>query len=205
MWLWVVFVFGSYLENAILTTSPPYKMSLPDKTSILTTRPSWKNVHPEKMSILTKHTFLTKRLLTFSQHKSWALKHVPKICPKYAQDMPKICQRRTRDIPQLRFRYAQDMSKICPRYARDMPKICTRYAKDMPKICSRYAQDMPRIPSSYGQDMPSNPLIHGRITDICDIIIYKRGPLSVTDTMRGSPERDGHWNQAPKGTPLEEG
>ena len=53
-----VFVFGSCLENAILTTSPPYKMSLPDKTSIL-----------------TKHTFLTKRLLTFSQHKSWALKH----------------------------------------------------------------------------------------------------------------------------------
>ena len=33
-----VFVFGSCLENAILTTSPPYKMSLPDKTSILTKR-----------------------------------------------------------------------------------------------------------------------------------------------------------------------
>ena len=29
------FVFGSCLENAILTTSPPYKMSLPDKTSII--------------------------------------------------------------------------------------------------------------------------------------------------------------------------
>ena len=64
-----VFVFGSCLENAILTTSPPYKMSLPDKTSILP------NLHPDKMSILTKHTFLTKRLLTFSQHKSWTLKH----------------------------------------------------------------------------------------------------------------------------------
>ena len=35
-----VFVFGSCLENAILTTSPPYKMSLPDKTSIPTKRPS---------------------------------------------------------------------------------------------------------------------------------------------------------------------
>ena len=28
-----------------LTTSPPYKMSLPDKTSILTKRPSWQNIH----------------------------------------------------------------------------------------------------------------------------------------------------------------
>ena len=69
------FVFGSCLENAILTTSPPYKMSLPDKTSILTKRPSWQNVHPGKMSILIKHTFVTKRLLTFSQHKSRALIH----------------------------------------------------------------------------------------------------------------------------------
>ena len=31
------------------------------------------------------------------------------------------------------------------------------------------------------QSMPSNPLIHGIITNICDIIIYKRGSLSVTD------------------------
>ena len=45
------------------------------KCLFLTKRPSWQNVHPDKMSILTKHTFLTKRLLTFSQHKSWALKH----------------------------------------------------------------------------------------------------------------------------------
>ena len=30
--------------------------------------------------------------------------------------------------------------------------------------------------------MPSNPLIHGIITNICDIIIYRRGTLSVTYT-----------------------
>ena len=70
-----VFVFVSCLEIAILTTIPPDKMSLPDKTSILTKRPSWQNVHPGKMSILIKHTFVTKRLLTFSQHKSRALIH----------------------------------------------------------------------------------------------------------------------------------
>ena len=35
-----VFVFVSCLEIAILTTIPPDKMSLPDKTSILTKRPS---------------------------------------------------------------------------------------------------------------------------------------------------------------------
>ena len=55
----------------------------------------------------------------------------------------------------------------------------------MLKICPRYAQNMPRIHSSYGQDMPSNPLIHGRITHICDIIIYKRGTVSVSYPMRG--------------------
>ena len=55
--LWVVnrfSVFGSCLENAILTTSPPYKMSLPDKTSILTKCPYWQNVHPDKTYIRDK-------------------------------------------------------------------------------------------------------------------------------------------------------
>ena len=28
-----------------------------------------------------------------------------------------------------------------------------------------------------------NPLIHGIITNVCDIIIYKRGPLSVADIV----------------------
>ena len=55
---------------------------------------------------------------------------------------------------------------------------------------------MPRIPSRYGQDMPSNPLIHGKITDICDIIIYKRGTVNVTNTMRGYRERDEHASGA---------
>ena len=45
--------------------------------------------------------------------------------------------------------------------------------------------DMPRIPSRSGQDMPSDPLIHGIITNICDIIIYKRGTVSVSYPMRG--------------------
>ena len=44
--------------------------------------------------------------------------------------------------------------------------------------------DMPRIPSRSGQDMPSDPLIHGIITNICDIIIYKRGPVSVTNIVQ---------------------
>ena len=58
----------------------PWKCN-PDNKSSLQNVSSWQNVHhwqnvqPDKMSILTKHTFLTKRLLTFSQHKSWALKH----------------------------------------------------------------------------------------------------------------------------------
>ena len=40
---------------------------------------------------------------------------MPKIFPRYTQDIPKICPR-----------YAQNMPEICPRYARDMPKT---YAK----------------------------------------------------------------------------
>ena len=52
----------------------PWKCN-PDNKSSLQNVSSWQNVHPDKMSILTKHTFLTKCLLTFSQHKSWALKH----------------------------------------------------------------------------------------------------------------------------------
>ena len=47
------------------------------------------------------------------------------------------------------------------------------------------AQDMQWIPSRYGQDMPSNPLICVIITNICDIIIYKRGTVSVSYPMRG--------------------
>ena len=34
-----------------------------------------------------------------------------------------------------------------------------------------------------------NPLIHGIITELCDIIIYKRGTLSVADTKE--IQRDG--------------
>ena len=50
---------------------------------------------------------------------------MPKICPRYVQDIPKICPR-----------YAQDMFKICPRYAENMPKLCPRNDQDMPKILS---------------------------------------------------------------------
>ena len=48
------------------------------------------------------------------------------------------------------------------------------------RICQNYARVC--------QSMPS-PLIHGIITDICDIIIYKRGTLSVADTKE--VQRDG--------------
>ena len=50
---------------------------------------------------------------------------MPRICPKYAQDMSEICPRYFQDSP----RYARDMHKICPRYARYIPKIYTRYAR----------------------------------------------------------------------------
>ena len=56
---------------------------------------------------------------------------MPKICPRYAQDMPKIC-----------LRYARDMPNICPRYAQGMPEICLRYAQDMLEICPRYAKEI---------------------------------------------------------------
>ena len=48
------------------------------------------------------------------------------------------------------------------------------------RICQNYARVC--------QSMPS-PLIHGIITNICDIIIYKRGTLSVADTKE--IQRDG--------------
>ena len=94
----------------------------------------------------------------------------------------------------------QEYARICqsmPEYARVCQSVreYARDAQDMLKICPRYAQNMPRIHSSYGQDMPSNPLIHGRITHICDIIIYKRGTVNVTDTLRGYRERDGHYEK----------
>ena len=47
---------------------------------------------------------------------------MPKICPRYAQDMPEICPRYVQDMPEICLRYAQDMLKICPRYAKEICK-----------------------------------------------------------------------------------
>ena len=58
---------------------------------------------------------------------------MPRICPKYAQDMPEICQRYAQDSP----RYARDLHKICPRYARYIPKIYPIYAQYMPDIYAK--------------------------------------------------------------------
>ena len=84
---------------------------------------------------------------------------MPKICPRYAQDMPEICPRYAQDMPEICPRYAQDMPKIFPRYAQYMPKICPRYAQDMPKFSPRYSQDMPKICTwcmynAYSYDLP---------------------------------------------------
>ena len=46
---------------------------------------------------------------------------MPKICPRYAQDMPEICPK-----------YAQDMHKICTRYAQDMTTHKTVLTKCLP-------------------------------------------------------------------------
>ena len=103
--------------------------------------------------------------------------HMPQLCPNHAQTMPNVC-------PNLSVTVEILITRLMPEYARVCQR-CPRYAQDMPKICPIYAQDMQRIPSRYGQDMPSNPLIHGIITNICDIIIYMRGTVSVGNTMRG--------------------
>ena len=66
---------------------------------------------------------------------------MPKICPRYAQNMPKKCLRYAQDMPNICPRYIKDMPKKCPRYTQDMPEI----AQDMPKICQKYAQDIPKI------------------------------------------------------------
>ena len=55
------------------------------------------------------------------------------------------------------------------------------------RICQNYARVC--------QSMPS-PLIHGIITEMCDIIIYKRGTLSVPNKYGGYPERSEHYEGA---------
>ena len=55
------------------------------------------------------------------------------------------------------------------------------------RICQNYARVC--------QSMPS-PLIHGIITELCDIIIYKRGTLSVADTKE--IQRDGRMFWPPE-------
>ena len=86
---------------------------------------------------------------------------MPKVGPRYAQDMPKICSSYAQDMPKKCQRYAPDMPKICRKYSQNMPKkcpnmpeICPRYAQDMPKICPKYARDMLEICPRYVQDMP---------------------------------------------------
>ena len=60
---------------------------------------------------------------------------VPKICPKYANDMPRLCPRYTQTLP-------KNMANICPRYAKNVPKICLRYTHDLQMISCKYAQNL---------------------------------------------------------------
>ena len=77
---------------------------------------------------------------------------MPKICPRYAQDMHEICTRYAWHMPDICPRYAQGMPKICLRYAQYMPNICPRYVQDMPKICPSLVQDIPKICPRYAHD-----------------------------------------------------
>ena len=51
--------------------------------------------------------------LSIERSEREELKDMPKICPRYAQDMPK----HTQDIFKITQKSAQDMPTICPRYA----------------------------------------------------------------------------------------
>ena len=79
-------------------------------------------------------------------------KEMPMICPNYVRDMRKICL----EMPKISPKYAQDITQNIqkifikhtqdmPIYAQDMPKICSRFTQDMPEICPRYPQYMPKI------------------------------------------------------------
>ena len=73
---------------------------------------------------------------------------MPKIWPRYAQDLSMIYPIYTQDIAKICPIIFQGLPKIWPRYAQDMPKKCPRHAQDMPKICPRYPQDMVGIGKS---------------------------------------------------------
>ena len=45
-------------------------------------------------------------------------------------------------MPKIGPRYSEDMSKICWEYARDMPRICRGYTSDILKICQVYVQQI---------------------------------------------------------------
>ena len=96
----------------------------------------------------------------------------------------------------------QEFARVCqsmPEYA----IVCPR----MPEYAS-LCQSIPDYARKCAGFLnPSDPkrekktlqpyVIHGIITEMCDIIIYKRGPLSVPHTMRGSPERSPHYDGVP--------
>ena len=84
----------------------------------------------------------------------------------------------------------QDYARVCQSIS-EYASVC----QSIPEY-ARVCQCMPEMPKICPQ-REENTLwpyvIHGIITEMCDIIIYKRGPLSVTHTMRGSPERSEHY------------
>merc|ERR1719234_1712644 len=56
-------------------------------------------------------------------------------------------------VPKISPRYPQDISKISPRYPQYITKISPRYPQDIPKISPRYPQDIPKIPPRYPQNI----------------------------------------------------
>ena len=78
---------------------------------------------------------------------------MPKISPRYTQEMPNVCSRYTQDIPKISPRYPQDFPQISPRYPQDIPQISPRYAQYMLKIYPRYVRDIPKeIPKIFSLD-----------------------------------------------------
>ena len=61
---------------------------------------------------------------------------IPKIYPKYAQDMPNTCSNMPRIFP----RCAKDTTKTPKRYIQERPKKNPSYAKDIHNICPEYVQ-----------------------------------------------------------------
>ena len=84
-----------------------------------------------------------------------------------------------------------EYAKLCqskPEYARVCQSI-----PDYARICAGFLN--PSDPQREKNTLRPY-VIHGIITEMCDIIIYKRGTLSVPNKYGGYPERSEHYEGA---------